>query len=77
MHLESSITGRILSISIDKEHLGYPFKPEFSIKFEEGDEIIVPRVFSLEKLGFKAKLRYVIDVPKFKLPENFIPESLF
>ena len=77
MHLESSITGRILGISIDKEDLVYPFKPEFFIKFEEGDEIIVPRVFSLEKLGFKAKLRYVVDAPKFEFPIKVRPEPWF
>jgi len=66
--LESLITQRTLSMSIDKEDLNYIFYPSFSVKFEEGNEIIVPRVFNLEKLGFKAKLKYVIKMPNIGIP---------
>jgi hypothetical protein len=60
--IKSSITGNALRIHIDKDDVGYPFIPKFSIEFEEGNTILVPREFTIKELAFKAKLKLVIDV---------------
>jgi hypothetical protein len=60
--IKSTVSGDSLKINIDKENVGYPFAPKFSVEFKEGDTIRVPREFTIKELGFKAKLRVVIDV---------------
>jgi hypothetical protein len=56
------MNGNSIIIDLDKDMIKYPFIPGFSIKFEYGDTLAVPRVFSIKELAFKAKLKFEIEL---------------
>ena len=72
--IENNMTSDSLQIIIDKDAIGYPFIPEFKLKFYEGETVAVPRSLTLEEFVFSAALNIVLDVPeipKIKIPEGW------
>jgi len=69
IEIKNAIQSNMLSFTLTEEDIksindpdNWPFTPRIKIRFPAGAELHFPRVFNVTEFGFKAKIRYRVDL---------------